>query len=69
MGWLAIIAFKEIFAHIPALSLTLLIFGGLSYTIGLTFYGWRRLPYHHAVWHIFVIGGSTFHYLAVLYAV
>jgi hemolysin III len=67
MGWLAIIAFKEIFAHIPALSLTLLILGGVSYTAGLTFYAWRRLPYHHAAWHIFVIGGSIFHYLAVWY--
>jgi hemolysin III len=67
MGWLAIVAFKEIFTHIPPLSLTLLIFGGLSYTIGLTFYGWRKLPYHHAVWHFFVIGGSIFHYLAVWY--
>jgi hemolysin III len=68
MGWLAIVAFKEIFTHIPPLSLTLLIFGGLSYTIGLTFYGWRKLPYHHAVWHFFVIGGSISHYLAVWYS-
>jgi hemolysin III len=68
MGWLGIIAFKEIFAHLPPLSLTLLILGGVSYTAGLTFYGWRRLPYHHAVWHIFVIGGSISHYLAVWYS-
>jgi hemolysin III len=67
MGWLGIVAFKEIFAHVPPLSLTLLAFGGLSYTIGLAFYGWRKLPYHHAVWHIFVIGGSISHYLAVWY--
>jgi len=67
MGWLAIIAFKEIIAHVPPLSLTFLILGGFSYTIGLVFYAWRKLPYHHVVWHIFVIGGSTFHYLAVWY--
>ena len=67
MGWLGIVAFREIFAHVPPLSLTLLAFGGLSYTIGLAFYGWRKLPYHHAVWHIFVIGGSISHYLAVWY--
>jgi len=52
MGWLGIIALKEIFAHLPSLSLTLLVSGGLSYTLGLAFYGWRKLPYHHAVWHI-----------------
>jgi hemolysin III len=67
MGWLAVVAFQEIFIHVPLLSLILLLFGGLSYTIGLAFYGWRKLPYHHAVWHIFVIGGSIFHYLAVWY--
>ena len=68
MGWLGIIAFKEMFAQVPFLSLTLLVSGGLSYTLGLAFYGWRKLPYHHAVWHIFVIGGSTFHYLAIWYS-
>jgi hemolysin III len=67
MGWLAVVAFKEIFIHVPPLSLTLLVSGGLSYTIGLAFFGWRKLPYHHAVWHMFVIGGSIFHYLAVWY--
>lgn len=67
MGWLVIIALKEIIAHVPPLSLTFLVLGGFSYTIGLVFYAWRKLPYNHVVWHIFVIGGSTFHYLAVWY--
>ena len=67
MGWLAIIAFKEIIAHVPPLSVALLVWGGFAYTIGVVFYSWRRLPYNHAVWHIFVIAGSTFHYLAVWY--
>jgi hemolysin III len=68
MGWLGIVAVKEIFAHLPPLSLTLLVLGGVFYTAGLTFYGWRKMPYHHAVWHIFVIGGSISHYLAVWYS-
>jgi hemolysin III len=68
MGWLGMVAIKEIFAHVPPLSLTLIILGGVSYTAGLAFYGWRKLPYHHAVWHIFVIGGSISHYLAVWYS-
>jgi hemolysin III len=45
---------------------TLLAAGGVLYTAGLAFYGWRRLPYHHAVWHAFVLAGSVLHYLAVL---
>ena len=65
MGWLAIIGSKEIIAHVPPLSLTFLALGGFSYTIGLVFYAWRNLPFNHAVWHIFVIGGSASHYLAV----
>ena len=67
MGWLCIIAGKELVTHVPHLSLTLLIFGGVAYMIGLIFYGWRKLPYHHAVWHIFVLSGSILHYFSVLY--
>jgi hemolysin III len=44
----------------------LLFLGGISYTLGVVFYKWRRLPYHHAVWHLFVLAGSMFHYFAVL---
>ena len=40
--------------------------GGLAYSLGVPFYVWRRLPYHHAVWHVFVLAGSAFHYAAVL---
>jgi len=39
--------------------------GGLSYTIGVIFYRWEKLPYHHAIWHLFVLGGSICHYIAV----
>ena len=42
---------------------------GLAYTLGLVFYGWHRLPYGHAVWHLFVLAGSATHYLAVVFAV
>jgi hemolysin III len=45
--------------------LVLIVAGGLAYTLGLVFYGWRRLPYGHAVWHVFVLAGSVLHYLAV----
>ena len=47
-------------------TLVLLLIGGLAYTAGVIFYAWERLPYNHAVWHLFVLAGSTFQFLAVL---
>jgi hemolysin III len=49
--------------------LVLLVAGGLAYSVGVVFYGWKRLPYHHAVWHLFVMAGSLFHFFAVLFYV
>lgn len=66
MGWLCLIALKEIVIHVPRFSIVLLLMGGLFYTSGVIFFAWRRLPYHHAVWHLFVLTGSLFHYFAVL---
>lgn len=69
MGLLILIAIKPLLAALAATGLTLLVAGGLAYTLGLAFYGWRRLPYHHAVWHLFVLAGSTFHFFAILFYV
>lgn len=66
LGWLIVVAMKPLIASVPASTLWLLLAGGLSYTVGVVFYLWKRLRYHHAVWHAFVLGGSTCHYLAVL---
>ena len=66
MGWLGVIAAKEMLAIIPAGGLVLLAVGGVTYTAGVIFYVWRKLPYHHAIWHLFVIGGSICHYFAIL---
>ena len=46
--------------------LALLFLGGIAYTVGVVFYAWRRLPYNHAVWHLFVLAGSAFHFSCVL---
>lgn len=70
MGWLVMIAIKPLLAALPAGGLKLLVAGGLCYTGGAVFYLWRRLPYHHAIWHLFVLGGSACHWAAVfLYVV
>ena len=44
----------------------LLLAGGVSYSVGIVFYRWETLRYHHAIWHLFVLAGSVFHYFAVL---
>lgn len=66
MGWVGMIAFKPLSAHLQTGGMVLLIAGGVAYTLGVPFYLARRLPYHHAVWHGFVLAGSVLHYLAVL---
>jgi len=66
LGWLILVAIKPMLAAVPAGALWLLLAGGLCYTVGTVFYLWRRLRYHHAFWHTFVLAGSTCHYLAVL---
>lgn len=66
LGWLVVVALRPMLTHVPPGSLWLLLAGGVSYTVGVLFYRWHRLKYHHAVWHTFVLGGSACHYLAVL---
>jgi hemolysin III len=66
MGWLVIVAFKPLMEALPRGSLVMLISGGLAYSLGTVFYLWKRLPYHHAVWHMFVLAGSVCHFFAVL---
>lgn len=67
-GWLIVVAFKPLVENVPANGLWLLLAGGLCYTTGVGFFWWRRLHYHHAIWHVFVLGGSACHVLAVLLA-
>ena len=69
MGWLVIVAAKPVLVHVPSTTLLWLLAGGLFYSTGVIFYVWKRLPYSHAVWHVFVLAGSTCHYVAVLRSV
>ncbi len=66
MGWIVVIAIKPMFAAIDQGGLLLLLLGGVAYTGGVVFYVWKKLPYSHAIWHLFVMAGSCFHFFAIL---
>ena len=68
MGWLIIVALRPLAAHVSPTGLAWLIAGGLSYTGGVVFFATDgRLRYGHALWHLFVLGGSVCHFVAVLW--
>ena len=69
MGWMIVFASRELIANLSSEGLYWLIAGGLSYTIGVVFYLWKKLPFNHAIWHLFVLGGSLCHFFAILFHV
>jgi len=66
MGWLCVFIFREMVTTIPLGAIIWLAIGGLFYTVGVIFYALQKIPYMHAVWHFFVLGGSLCHFIAVL---
>ncbi len=66
MGWVAVLAIRPLMESLPGAALALIVAGGVSYTVGIAFYAWRRLPYSHAIWHGFVLVGSALHFVAIL---
>ena len=69
MGWLAIIAIKPMLAAMPTGGMIWLGAGGGFYTGGVVFYVWKKLPFNHAIWHLFVLGGSACHFFCLWYHV
>ncbi len=68
LGWMFVFILNSMIKNLPATSLLFLLIGGLSYTVGVIFYAWRKLPFGHGIWHLFVLGGSINHFFAVLYS-
>ena len=66
MGWICVVAIPPLVKALPASGLAWLVAGGLAYSLGVIFYGVKRIPFNHAIWHLFVLAGSVFHYLAVI---
>jgi hemolysin III len=66
MGWIGVVAARPLMQSLTPAELTWIVAGGLVYTAGVPFYLWKKRPYAHAVWHLFVLGGVACHFVAVL---
>jgi len=66
MGWIIVVAWKPLINNFSSTGMILLVIGGIAYTVGAVFYVWRAFPYHHAVWHLFVLAGTILHFFAIL---
>lgn len=67
MGLLIVVAFKPMLLILPQKMIFCLFIGGVFYLLGIIFYLWKRLPYHHPIWHLFVLGGSISHFFGILF--
>lgn len=65
-GWIIVAAWGPMTERLAPGGLTLLILGGIAYTAGTVFFLWRKMKFHHAVWHLFVLAGSALHFFAIL---
>ena len=66
MGWAIIAAIVPLINSLPTISLVFLLIGGVLYSVGVIFYAIKKIKYFHSIWHLFTIGGSVFHYFAIL---
>lgn len=66
MGWLAVFFIRPLVAQLQPETIVLIAAGGLAYTIGVIFYTNKKMPYAHAIWHLFVLGGTVLHFIAIM---
>ncbi len=66
MGWLIVVAAPQVAAAIGPNGMAWLVAGGISYSVGAVFYALDRLPFNHAIWHVFVLGGGFCHFMSVV---
>ena len=69
MGWLIILDFDSVLEAVPFNGILLLVLSGLLYSVGTIFYSFKKMKYSHAIWHVFVLGGSLTHYFVILFYV
>ena len=65
MGWLALLIIYPLYVALPGEALWLLAGGGMLYTVGAVFYAMKGVPYAHAIWHVFVLGGAAMHFASI----
>jgi len=64
-----VLVFEPLMAALPSAGIWLLAAGGVVYSLGVIFYLWERIPYNHAIWHLFVLGGTALQFFSVLFYV
>ena len=69
MGWLSLIVVYQLAMKLSAGGIWLLASGGIIYSLGVIFYVARRVPFNHAIWHAFVLGGCVCHFCAIYFYV
>ena len=69
LGWCVVLVMKPLAAALPAAGLWLLAGGGVVYSLGVVFYLWDRIPFNHAIWHLFVLGGTVLQFFSVMFYV
>lgn len=67
MGWLAVVAVRPMLLKAPPGLLAMILAGGLFYTAGIIFFTAKKIPFHHGIWHLFVLAGSACHFLGFLF--
>ena len=65
MGWLLVVAIKPMLEIVPRGFFMWLLSGGLAYTLGAILYSIKKIPYNHAIWHMFVLAGSVMHFVGI----
>jgi len=66
MGWAGLVVFFQPGLQLGTRTVIFLLIGGAFYSLGIIFYRWEKLPYAHAIWHLFVLGGSVFHFFSIM---
>ncbi|CAN5429071.1 hemolysin III family protein [soil metagenome] len=66
MGWLGVFAVQPLFNALGMMPVALTIAGGVAYSLGVVFFPWTSIKHHHAIFHVFILLGSIFHYAAVV---
>ncbi|HEV7700569.1 MAG TPA: hemolysin III family protein, partial [Pyrinomonadaceae bacterium] len=66
MGWAGVLGIVPIYYALGPVATALVAGGGISYTLGMIFFGWHSIKHNHAIFHVFVLGGSILHYIAIV---